>query len=125
LEKRRRALPSGDAGDLDPLPVAADNPVWRRPLTWWIEAEQFEAEHGRKPQTLEEYVAWSQQRQARALAIAVEACKARFPRCGGVLIWCGHDCYPCPANTSLIDFHGQPKPAAWALQRIWRAEPPS
>lgn len=111
------------AGDLDPMPVAADNPVWRRPLTWWIEAEQFEAEHGRPPQTLEEYVAWSQQRQARALSIAVGACKARFPRCGGVLLWCGHDCYPCPANTSLIDFHCQPKPAALALQKIWRGEP--
>ena len=109
------------AGGLDPMPVSNTNAVWRRPLTWWIEAEAFAAEHGRAPETLEEYVAWSQARQAEALTIAVGACKARFPRCGGILLWCGHDSFPCAANTSILDFHGDPKPAALALSRIWRA----
>jgi len=108
------------AGDFDPMPVAEDNPVWRRPLTWWIEAGAFAGEQGRAPETLEEYIAWSQARQAEALKIAVAACKGRFPRCGGILLWCGHDCYPCPANTSIIDFHGAPKPAALALKEIWK-----
>lgn len=111
------------AGDLDPMPVSSENPVWRRPLTWWIEAEQFATEHGRAAETLEEYVAWSQERQARALTMAVKACKDRFPRCGGVLLWCGHDCFPCAANTSIIDFHGNPKPAALALRDVWRCRP--
>jgi beta-mannosidase len=48
--------------------------------------------------------------------MAVRGCKGRFPRCGGILLWCGHDCYPCPANTSIIDFYCEPKPAALALQ---------
>lgn len=107
------------AGDYDPLPVSEANPVWRRPLTWWVEAEAFSGEFGREPESLEEYVGWSQARQAEALRIAVSACKERFPRCGGILLWCGHDCYPCSANTSIIDFHGNPKPAALALQAVW------
>jgi beta-mannosidase len=111
------------AGDHDPMPVSNENPVWRRPLTWWIEAEAFAAEIGRAPETLEEYVAWSQARQAEALAIAVGACKARFPRCGGILLWCGHDCHPCAANTSILDIDGEPKPAGRALARVWRGAP--
>ncbi len=107
------------AGAFAPFPVTEDSPVWRRPLTWWVEAEAFRKEQGREPENLEEYVAWSQARQAEALAFAVRASKDRFPRIGGILVWCGHDCYPCPANTSIIDIHGDPKPAATALKGIW------
>lgn len=103
------------------MPVSETNPVWRRPLTWWVEVDAFKGEFGREPDTLEEYVHWSQARQAEALRIAVKACKDRFPRCGGILLWCGHDCYPCSANTSIIDFHGNPKPAALTLQAIWKS----
>lgn len=109
------------AGGYDPMPVSETNPVWRRPLTWWVEVDAFKGEFGREPDTLEEYVHWSQARQAEALRIAVKACKDRFPRCGGILLWCGHDCYPCSANTSIIDFHGNPKPAALTLQAIWKS----
>jgi beta-mannosidase len=108
------------AGDFDPMPVTETNPVWRRPLTWWIEEEAFTKENGHAPQSVEEYVVWSQQRQATALSIAVQTCKDRFPQIGGILLWCGHDCYPCSANTSIIDLHGEPKPAALALQKIWK-----
>jgi beta-mannosidase len=111
------------AGDHDPMPVCGANPVWRRPLTWWIEDDAFFKEAGHVPETLEEYVDWSQARQAEALAIAVGACRARFPRCGGILLWCGHDCHPCAANTSILDIHGDPKPAAQALAKIWRRPP--
>jgi len=51
------------AGDFEPFPISETSPVWRRPLTWWIEVDAFKAEHGREPQSLEEYVAWSQARQ--------------------------------------------------------------
>ncbi|MFM7320905.1 MAG: glycosyl hydrolase 2 galactose-binding domain-containing protein [Armatimonadota bacterium] len=108
------------SGDHDPMPVAGTNPVWRRPVDWWVEGDAFRSEHGRDPETLEEYVAWSQARQAEALVIAVSATKHRFPRIGGILLWCGHDCHPCPANTSIIDFDGVPKPAARALEPIWK-----
>lgn len=107
-------------GDYDPLPISETNPVWRRPLTWWVEVDVFKGEFGREPESVEEYVAWSQARQAEALRIAVKASKDRFPRCGGILLWCGHDCYPCSTNTSIIDFHGNPKPAALTLSTIWK-----
>jgi beta-mannosidase len=112
-------------GDLEALPVSEDNPAWRRPFTMWIEDDEFRELHGRDPGSLEEYVAWSQARQAEALSYAVRVRKADFPRNGGVLIWCGHDCYPCSTNTSLIDFHGTPKPAAAALSEVWRSPQPA
>jgi beta-mannosidase len=114
------ALIRAYAGDCALLPIAADNPLWRYPVAWWLEEKQFAVEHGRPPASVEEYVAWSQERQAQALTIAVGACKARFPRCGGAILWCGHDCFPCPTNTSIVDFHGEPKPAALALAKIYQ-----
>lgn len=108
-------------GDCAELPGTADNPLWRR-TSWWIEWPQFLALEGREPGTLEEYVAWSQQRQADALSVAARACKSRFPRCGGFIVWMGHDSFPCTANTSIVDFHGWPKPAAVALAGVFREQ---
>ncbi len=108
------------AGGLDPMPGTPANPLWRRTSTWWIEWHEFVREIGREPETLEEYVDWSQARQTKALVIAVGASKARFPRCGGIMLWMGHDCFPCTANTAIIDVDGNPKPAALALRQIWR-----
>ncbi len=107
-------------GDLSTMPASHANPLWRR-TAWWIEWERFVAEKGREPQSLGEYVAWSQARQAKALAIAARACKERFPRCGGFLIWMGHDSFPCTANTSIIDFEGNLKPAALAVREVFRS----
>ena len=108
-------------GNLDPMPIDFDNPLWRNPISWWLEIKAYREETGRDPERLEDYVSWSQARQARALGIAVSACRKRFPRCGGVILWTGHDCFPCPTNTSILDFHGDPKPAALELARILRA----
>ncbi len=110
------------AGDFGPMPGDASNPLWRRTSTWWIEWHEFVRELGREPRDLEEYVDWSQARQAKALSIAAKSCKDRFPACGGIIIWMGHDCFPCTANTAIIDFHGNPKPAALALKEIWRGQ---
>jgi beta-mannosidase len=107
-------------GNCQELPVHPSNPFWRNPIAWWLQAEQFEAELGHPPTSLEEYAAWSQDRQARALVTAVKACKDRFPRCGGALLWMGHDTFPCPTNTAIVDFEGKPKPAALALKEVWR-----
>ena len=108
------------AGDCPVMPGSADNPLWQR-TSWWIEWPEFIKEVGREPATLEEYVDWSQARQAQALTIVARALKGRFPRCGGMIIWMGHDCFPCTANTSIVDFDGCPKPAALALKEIFRA----
>jgi beta-mannosidase len=73
-----------------------------------------------KPKTIEEYVEWQQNRQTKALSIAIESTKHRFPGCGGFLIWMGHDCFPCTANTSIIDFDGNFKPVANEIKKIWK-----
>jgi hypothetical protein len=35
----------------------------------------------------------------------------------------GHDPFPCPSNTAVLDFYGRPKPAAEALRRIFLTTP--
>ncbi|MDR3260199.1 MAG: hypothetical protein LBT78_00005 [Tannerella sp.] len=108
------------AGIFDPLPADYSNPLWRT-VNWWIRwTEYFSAHNGQAPTTLEDYVNWSSQRQTQGLVIALESCKKRFPRCGGFIIWMGHDCFPCPINTSIIDFEGNLKPAALELSKIWK-----
>lgn len=107
-------------GDLGEFPATAENPYWGRPTNWWIDWPALAVQHGRDPKDLEEYVQWSQARQAELLSVAVRSCKERFPGIGGVLLWTGHDTSPIPINTSILDFHGDPKPAALALAAIWR-----
>lgn len=107
------------AGACETMPCTAENPLWRRTSIWWIEWDQYLRETQRKSATLDEYVQWSQERQAEALSIAADACKKRFPACGGFIVWMGHDCFPCTANTSVIDFEGDPKPAGEALKAIF------
>jgi len=107
------------AGGLPTVPGTLENALWRR-TPWWLEWAEFVKEQGREPRDLEEYVAWSQGRQREALVIAVRACKSRFPRCGGILIWMGHDCFPCLANTAIVDFWGRPKPAALGLAEVFK-----
>ncbi len=105
--------------DLTPSP---ENPLWSR-TGWWLELNQYIKEKGTQPKTLEEYVQWGQQRQTEILTFAISSCKKRFPRCGGVIIWMGHDSFPCTANTSIIDFNANLKPAAKALAKIFLASP--
>ncbi len=109
------------AGNLSAMPANGQNPLWKR-FSWWIEWDIFIQEKGREPETLDEYVAWSQARQAEALRIVASSLKEKFPRCGGVLFWMGHDCFPTTSNTSVIDFWGRPKPAALALADVFCKE---
>ncbi len=108
-------------GEYSALPANMNNTLWRQ-VSWWIEWTDFLNDHnGKEPLSLEEYVAWSQERQTTGLSIALKANKSRFPECGGFIIWMGHDSYPCPVNTSIIDFEGNPKPAALELSKIWKS----
>ena len=107
------------AGKQPTMPANAHNRLWKR-FSWWIEWDIFKTEKGREPESLDEYVAWSQARQSNALWIVAKILKGKFPRCGGVIFWMGHDCFPCTSNTSVIDFWGRPKPAALALKGIFR-----
>jgi len=111
------------AGDLDLWPPNDDNPFWLYRTPWWntwelAEPHGFDAE---RPE-LERWVALTQELQAEAMAYVAASCKRRFPRCGGVIFWMGHDCYVCPANNSVIEYDGAPKPAVAALKRVFRGE---
>jgi len=103
------------------LPGDSSNPFWMHTNGWWIQWQDYLNEGG-DPSNLDMYVEWSQARQAAALAYAARACKSRFPRCGGFIVWMGHDCYPCPVNTAVVDFLGRPKPAANALGEVFRSQ---
>ncbi len=108
-------------GECEIMPVNTSNPLWRRPICWWIDYDNVVKDNGCEPISPAEYVQWSQQRQSQALEIAVKACKSRFPKCGGVIIWMGHDCFPCAANTSVIDYECRPKPAALAISKVFQS----
>ena len=105
-------------GDLKETPGTHQNPLWNR-QPWWIDWQNFTQEKGREPVDLEEFVVWSQARQAAALTLAARMVKSRFPSCGGLIIWMGHDSFPCTSNTSIIDFEGNPKPAVIELAKIF------
>ena len=109
------------AGDFPTFPATADSPYWSRLTVWWLDWHRLVAAHGRDPNDLVEYVAWSQANQALMMSREMRACKNRFPRCGGVLMWSGHDTFPLAINTSLIDFDGNFKPVASAVAEVWRA----
>jgi len=99
------------------LPIDIKNPLWRKSFTW-LRDELFETEHGRKAGNVKEYVEWSQNFQSRALEMGLKSGLTRFPKIGGMILWMGHDSYPCLSNTSILDFDGNMKPAAMAIQKV-------
>jgi Beta-galactosidase/beta-glucuronidase len=107
-------------GKYDALPANTANPLWRN-VNWWIEWNDYLKYRKNQPaNSLNDYVAWSQKRQTEGLCIALKNCKNRFPACGGFIIWMGHDSFPCPVNTSIIDFDGNLKPVAYELEKIFK-----
>jgi beta-mannosidase len=96
-------------------------PLWRHAANWWTQEQRLVAPFAHLPadEALAAYVEQTRREQAEALAMAARACKGRFPRCGGFIVWMGHDCFPCPANTSLVDFARRPKPAWHALREVF------
>ena len=109
------------AGNMPVLPANYDNALWNR-FAWWIEWDDYLAhiKNSGEQMSVENYAAWSQKRQAEGYAIAMGTIRKKFPEVGGMLIWMGHDSYPCFTNNSIIDFDGNVKPAGFALQKIWR-----
>ncbi len=115
------------AGELNPWPPTRDNPLWMHSSLWWLQWDQFAKDVKRmKPaEALKRFVKLSQDLQAYILSLAAASCKRRFLSCGGFIIWMGHDAFPCCANTSIIDFEGNPKPAYRAVQTVFRTLPES
>ena len=108
------------AGDQPPWPPEGE--YWLHTSAWWIQWDHVkDAVAGLDgDEALAEYVRITQALQADAYRIAAQACKGRFPRCGGFLIWMGHDCFPCPSNNAVIDVDRRPKPAYYALRDVFR-----
>ena len=98
---------------------------WMHTAAWWIQWELCQTDMAHisdKKAGIAAYIKKTQQRQAEAYGFAAKVSKERFPKCGGFIIWMGHDCFPCPANNSVIDFLCVPKPAYFALQKIFKGE---
>ena len=104
-------------GNLPEVPGTDASPLWAR-QPWWIDWPKFALEKGRNPRDLEEFVAWMNARQEAALTIALRLVRSRFPACGGIIIWMGHDCFPCTENASIVDFDGNPKPVVAGLAKL-------
>jgi beta-mannosidase len=103
-----------------------DAPYWRHASGWWIQWDRLQARFAaaEPARALAEFTEFTRREQAEKLAFAVRAKKAQFPRCGGFLVWMGHDAFPCLANTSIIEFDHALKPAAHALAAVFRQPPP-
>ena len=95
--------------------------LWLHSSGWWSQwdrlAPRFAGLDDRA--ALEAYVDFTRTEQAEKLAYAVRAKKSQFPRCGGFLIWMGHDAFPCLANTSIVEFDHTLKPAAHAVAAVF------
>ena len=88
-----------------------DKPIW----------DAIKRELGKEPKTLGEFIEDSQDVQAKAYRMAIEAHMAAQPHCMGTLFWQLNDCWPGP-SWSLIDYEGNWKPGMYEVQRLYRAE---
>ena len=97
---------------------------WMHTAAWWTQWDLCRKDMesiANKKAGIAAYIKETQTRQAQAYGFAAKTCKNRFPKCGGFIIWMGHDCFPCPANNSVIDFLCNPKPAYFTLQEIFKS----
>lgn len=85
-----------------------DKPIW----------EAIKRELGKESKAFGEFVEASQEVQARAYRMAIEAHMAAQPHCMGTLFWQLNDCWPGP-SWSLVDFEGNWKPGMHQVQRLY------
>jgi beta-mannosidase len=109
--------------DQNPLwPPINTNRLWLHTSSWWLQWERFKKEVENLPpeKALPHYIALSQDLQAKALSIAARSCRDRFPRCGGFLIWMGHDAFPCASSIACIDYDRTPRPVCRELEKVFK-----
>lgn len=85
-----------------------DKPIW----------DAIKLELGKEPKTFGEFIEDSQEVQAKAYRMAIEAHMAAQPHCMGTLFWQLNDCWPGP-SWSLIDYEGNWKPGMYEVQRLY------
>ena len=99
--------------------------LWKHSCAWWIQWARYRDKidtSAEEETQLAQYVEITQREQAEALSFAAQRSKERFPRCGGFMLWEGHDLFPCLNNNAIIDCEGNLKPAAVALGKVFRGE---
>ncbi|HWB55139.1 MAG TPA: hypothetical protein VG722_13135, partial [Tepidisphaeraceae bacterium] len=113
-------------GTLPFWPPTKENPYWSHTTLFWLPKGRYDRVlKGIKGEAaLKKFIAVTEEWQTKILTLAASGCKSKFPHCSGFIIWMGHDCFPCPINTSILDFEGKPKPAYAALKKIFRQKPP-
>ncbi|RPI21448.1 MAG: hypothetical protein EHM70_25110 [Chloroflexota bacterium] len=99
-------------------PISLDNPVWMHLGAWWVKAASWQAIFGELPD-VETTVKALQLLQASGLAYAVEADRRRQYQNSGTLPWQFNEPYPMAACTSAVDYYAQPKPAYYAVARVY------
>ncbi len=98
------------------------NPLWVHHGDWWIQWEELNRLFGpwrEDVPELESYVTCSRYLQAEALRACVDSVRRREPVASGVLVWMGNEPYANIANTSLLEYDGEPKPAYGTLRRCF------
>jgi len=101
----------------DRWPADRSNPIYRHLGDWWNNAELVQAAFGNRLGDLEQLRRASQWLQAEGLRYAVEANRRRWPRNSGSLPWQLNESYPNAWCTAVVDHHGDPKPAFYAVSR--------
>ncbi len=70
------------------------------------------------PNSVEQYVDFTQWTQAEGLKFGIEHFRRRRPQCSGALLWQLNDCWPC-VSWSLVDFDGAEKAGYHAVRRAF------
>jgi beta-mannosidase len=70
------------------------------------------------PETLQQYVDFTQVVQAEGLKFGIEHYRRRKPHCSGTLLWQYNDCWP-GISWSIIDHDGVAKPSWYAVRRAY------
>ena len=70
------------------------------------------------PETIQDYIDFTQWTQAEGLKFGIEHFRRRRPHCSGALLWQFNDCWPC-VSWSLVDYDGVEKAAYQAVRRAF------
>lgn len=110
-------VPEGDR-----WPADRSNPVYRHLGEWWNNADLVQDSFAGRLDTLDLMQRASQLMQATGLQYAIEADRRRAPRLSMVLPWQLNESYPNAWCTSSVDYHGDAKPAFYAVARSFEAD---
>ncbi|MFM9061257.1 MAG: glycosyl hydrolase 2 galactose-binding domain-containing protein [Bacteroidota bacterium] len=73
--------------------------------------------------TDQDWIYFSGMLQSDAMEIALRAQRNASPSCGGSLVWQWNDAWPV-VSWSLLDYTGRPKPAWYAVRRVFGSSEP-